>query len=327
MSDTHFSTPDTLMLHYIFSDDSHSMNANIQNKCEAEILKIVKEVAEALGIEHKVEVLPPEEGSFINRLKVFFTGESNTISHQMFLAFVAFLLGVGYSEYNKDPEKDKKQERLLDLQINNAEADSIKNALTLKDLNKKKIDTVYVKFEELAERSTIRKKKSNFYKHLSGEQKVQRIGYNVLSDDEVIINDMTIERPSFKDFILATDDLDPIEDEEALIEIISPVLKAKSKAKWTGIYKADEIPFKMKSSEFLQLVHAGRIEFKNGFQINCELIISRKTDDDGNPRITGYTVETVNKYYVSDKPIETKEGKKKKRKKKKDDEDEQLAMF
>jgi hypothetical protein len=120
---------------------------------------------------------------------------------------------------------------------------------------------------------------------------------------------LIIERENFKKFILSTDDLEPIEKENAIIEIISPVLK-KGRYKWTGYYNQEAISFTMKSKEFKELVLAGNVEFKNGSTINCLLKIKRKIDNEGAEKIVGYEVLRVNEYLENQKIKLTKEGKK-----------------
>lgn len=329
MEDTQAISFDTLRLHYIFfNDNSHSMNASVQNKCEAEALKIIKEIASAFNLEIKIEVLPSEEGSFIKKLKVILGKDINSsLGGQLVIIAFSTLLGYGATQLGKNDKKEAKEIELLDLQIFNERADSLLKSMNIEE-KQKQLDSLNAKVKFLSEKNTLKKKRSNFYSSLNTEPKVKKIGYSAMYGDTLVFDEILVEKSDFKKFILTSDDLEPIEDDNALIEIISPVLKNKSKAKWSGIYEGKEITFKMQSTEFLKLVQAGQIEFKNGFQINCELIISRKIDDEGHPTITGYSVETVTAYNISQTPVQTIEGKKGKRNKKnKNSDSDQLAMF
>jgi len=89
----------------------------------------------------------------------------------------------------------------------------------------------------------------------------------------------------------------------------------KGKYKWTGIYNGKVIQFAVKSNEFKTLVQTGVIAFKNGTSIKCELVIKRKLDAEGNEKIIGYEVWSVDATFENDKPIETPEGKRKRQKK------------
>ena len=111
-------------------------------------------------------------------------------------------------------------------------------------------------------------------------------------------------KSDFPNYIMTSDELEPENDENAVIEIISP----KGKYKWSGIYHDEVIQFTMKSNEFKTLVQTGQILFKNGSSINCHLITHKKINAEGEVKITGYEVVLVNYYFENDKPIETPEG-------------------
>lgn len=123
---------------------------------------------------------------------------------------------------------------------------------------------------------------------------------------------------------MTSDDAEPDNDENAIIEIVSPVLK-KGKYKWTGIYNGEVIPFKMKSNEFKTLVQTGRVQFKNGSSIDCHLVTNKKINAEGEVYISSYEVELVNNYFENDKPIETPEGRRKRQKQ--EAELQQLYLF
>ena len=71
-----------------------------------------------------------------------------------------------------------------------------------------------------------------------------------------------IEKDQFKNFILSTDDLPLITDEEAFIEVISPVLK-KGNFKWKGIYRGEPINFYMKDKKFKDSIFHQKVAFTN----------------------------------------------------------------
>ena len=123
---------------------------------------------------------------------------------------------------------------------------------------------------------------------------------------------------------MTSDDTEPDNDENAIIEIISPVLK-KGKYKWTGIYNGDAITFKMKSNEFKTLVQTGQIQFKNGSSIDCHLVTNKKINAEGEVYVSSYEVVLVNNYFENDKPIETSEGRRKRQKR--EAELQQLNLF
>lgn len=126
--------------------------------------------------------------------------------------------------------------------------------------------------------------------------------FNQQVTDETFIN-----RINFKEFVLVTDELESEKIEDALIEIVSPVLK-KGNYKWRGVYNDATISFNMKSNEFKTLVQTGQVEFKNGSSINCLLEIKRRINNEGLIEITDYNIIRVDSYFEHNKTIETSEG-------------------
>jgi hypothetical protein len=124
----------------------------------------------------------------------------------------------------------------------------------------------------------LKKKRSNYYEAASKDKKIEKI--TILSTDagkNVEYGRRDIMATEFDKFIMTSDDLEPQCDENATIEIISPVLK-KGKYQWLGIYNGTVIQFKMKSNEFKNMVLTGQVPFKNGSSIICLLLTSKKID-------------------------------------------------
>ena len=53
---------DKLQLHYYLVNGSHTMDALVRNKCEAEVLAIIQEISNTLGFEVIIESEPFQEG-------------------------------------------------------------------------------------------------------------------------------------------------------------------------------------------------------------------------------------------------------------------------
>jgi len=177
--------------------------------------------------------------------------------------------------------------------------------------------------KKLEKNNIIKKRRSNFYEQLINYDKIERVSFKV-ENNNYTISEKFIKKENFTKFILHTDIIDPQNIENAIIEIISPVLK-KGNYKWTGIYKNESIPFSMKSAEFKELVQKGNVEFKNGFTIKCLLQINNKIDNEGIIKVTGYEVLRVDNYFINEKPVETSEGKK--HRKLKEAEKQMLKLF
>ena len=203
----------------------------------------------------------------------------------------------------------------------------------IKELEKQKLKFEVEKLKQevllnsqlLNQNNVIKKKKSIFYETLEKYPKVNKVSFTIETQNkDETKKEETVYREKFKEFILISDDLTPIENENAIIEIISPVLK-KGPYKWYGIYNEESISFNMKSNEFKTLIQTGNVQFKNGTTINCLFAIRRKIDNEGRERIVGYDVLRVNSYYENNRPIETVEGKKHRERKEADK--RQLSLF
>jgi len=301
----------TLEIHYYFNDQSHSMNANVQNRCEYEVLGIIQEVSRLFAVDITIETEPIANGGLKKWLKVVNKGEnkSATISTAVIVAFLTVLLTTPIA---------KVTEKLIDKVFEDTEfleGEREKQKLEIEELKRNALKDA----QEIENNTLIKKKKSNFYETLEKYPKVEKVSYSITDDEKTtIVEEKFVTKQEFKKYILVSDDLEPLEIEEAEIEIISPVLK-KGKYKWTGYYKGEPISFYMKSNEFKTLVQTGQIEFKNGSSINCFLNIRKKVNNEGIETIVGYDVIRVNSYYQNEKPIETSEGKKHRRKKEADD--------
>ena len=123
-----------------------------------------------------------------------------------------------------------------------------------------------------------------------------------------------------------SDDLDPETDEEAVIEIVSPVLKRDvRKTKWFGIYDGAYVPFTMKSNEFKTKVQIGEVSFKNGTAIKCLLEKQRKLDQEGQVKVKSYSVLEVYEIIQNEVKVETLEGRV--RRVKKHEAEQELSLF
>ena len=312
-----FIKADTIELHYGFNDATHSMDAVIQNKCEFELLGILKETASVFNIEIIIETEPLAEGDLKRLFKIISKNENKTavITTAIITSFAASVilhpLGTTFSEIGKQlVTKIFEDERIKELEDEKKELENEKLKEEIKNI---KYDTE-LKIQQISQNNKIAKRKSNFYEALNKYPKVEVV--SLIIEDEhknPISEELTIHKNIFKDFIIISDELEPLLIDNAIIEIISPVLK-KGEYKWRGIYNGETLSFNMKSNEFKTLVQTGKIEFKNGSSIKCLLEIKRRMDSDGYEKNTDYDIIRVNEYFENDKPIETPEGKRHKQK-------------
>lgn len=311
----------TLELHYWLKDGSHTMDAHIFNKCEYEFLGVVKELASTLKIKVDVEVEPLENGGIRAWFK-FYRENRDAVK----LAFLIFLL----TDLFCTPLKttiEKVTEKVLEQVFEDPEIKRLENEKKKAELE---LDIAKIKAEterqcKSLDENKIQKRRSNYYETLSQCNKVEKItiGASDTSREKDFISKDILAK-DFELFIMTSDELEPDQDDKAVIEIISPVLK-KGKYQWLGIYQGEVIQFKMKSNEFKTMVLSGQVPFKNGSSITCLLIRNKKIDNQGDVKITGYEVTEVYNYFENDTPIETPEGRRKRQRK--EYEENQLSLF
>ncbi|MBP1631579.1 MAG: hypothetical protein H6Q15_2472 [Bacteroidetes bacterium] len=308
-------------LHYYFGkeDKTHSMDAFIRNKCEHELLQIISEITRELDVNVKIETEAYEEGG-LTELWTFL----GTDNEQLNLILIILTLALSRIPLRKS--KLEKEDLELSIQERKLNIEILKNELQKKGISENKIN-----FEKLVlvlnSNYKIIKHKSNFYKHLYKYPKVKKLSTTKLNERKEKIDEPTfVERKDFEKFILESDNIASLSDENATIEIISPVLK-KGKYKWKGIYGklGHVIEFTMKDKEFKDKVVKEGIPFKNGTFIECILEIERKIDDLGNMFNSNFSVITVLKQHDEGISIETPQGKKYREKKTADK--NQLELF
>lgn len=297
------------------------MDAVIQNKCEYEFLGVLKEISAVFNVDIIIETEPLAGGGLRSWFKIISKEENKkaTIKVAIIVALITSIITTPITTTISKITETLIENIFEDDEIKELEKEKIK--LEIENL---KID-IKQKNLQLNHNNVIKKKKSNFYETLGKYPKVNKVSFTLENQSKVQISEEKIVvRKDFKNYILVSDDLDPIMADNTIIEIISPVLK-KGKYKWVGIYNGDSISFNMKSKEFKILVQTGDIQFRNGTSIDCLLSINKKIDNEGIEKIVGYNVLRVNNYFENDRPIETHEGKR--YRKKKEAEKQQFNLF
>ena len=255
-------------VHYYFDDESHSMNAFVRNRAEKDLLEAVKRILEVTEITSEIETEAYGEGGLLETLNLVIPS----------LSAVAIFLSPAINEilkhhFTKSKIDDAlKEEALKGLQLDNA----------IKELD-------YAgKLEKALEDKVVRRHVSNYYTKISGYAKVAKIGFKNLS---IRADEILVPRSKFKEFILV-DDKTVTEDDDAEIEIISPVLK-EGTFSWRGKYKEDRIDFSMGDSKFKSEVINGEHQFANGFVMSCLLQITITFDEFGDEKRRSYSVKKV----------------------------------
>ncbi len=292
-----------LELHYYFNDVSHSMNALVRNQCESEFLAIAIEIAKELNFAVELESEAYREGGLKEIWKVI---GKNGVQVSILISVIAI---VSSRVPLNDPEIDDLQKQNLRLSI---EEKKLRIRMLNKELEQDHVNenTIIKVAEALETNLKIVTRKSNFYKQLNRYNKVDRIGFSSLnSNDFPIIDERIVLRNKFRNFIIQSHNLTPIIVEDALIEIVAPVLR-EGRFKWKGVYDNESIYFSMNDKEFnLDVLHEV-ISFKHGTAIECVLLNHQKLDETGEIQITGHSVSTVLRKIDSNENVETLQGKK-----------------
>ena len=273
-------------LHYYLQYGSHSMDALVRNKCEREVLAVLFEVSRQLNVPLSLETYAHSEGGLKELWKAI--GKNSTqltlVLAVIVLLFSRFpMVDPELTELEKEAirlEIEKKQ-----LEIENLKADSPRT-------QERTLQAAEAVAQALQSNPKIAVRRSNYYKLLIEYHKVDCVGYK---SSPTMLNDLSeliVKRQDFSRFILGTDKL-PVEvDENALIEIVAPVL-AEGNYHWRGFYLGKPISFVMLDAGFKASIIAKQIHFQNGTKLQCVLNIYRKFDEMGEVSITGYSVVTV----------------------------------
>lgn len=291
-------------LHYIFGDDSHSMDAVLRNSTERELLSIIEQISKELDIPINIESFAYAKGG----LKEYFGIVVDKVKNNQFLSgIIAGIIISVLSHYaTKDYEKEALEQEKLQLEIQ-----KLKIELKEEKEDKTKEDIIQNAAFLFNNDIKIIKHRSNYYKKLNNYPKITKISTLVFdNNDKPTDLKSEVERKDFENFIIQSDELKPIMDDDAIIEIISPVLK-KGRYKWKGVYLKNNEPisFYMKDTEFKQHVVSDAIPFQNGSQIRCELEIERKVNEIGEVENHSYSVLLVNEVINAENSITTEHSK------------------
>lgn len=265
-----------LELHYYLSDESHSMDAFVKNKAEAELLKVFKEISDILELDLSFEIEALTEGGIKEFFKILKKKKTKKqIARIMAVIGVIFsgvLTNIISDQFTKNSELEKSQ--LEESQLN---IKKLKRDLEEENLTEEESTLIIENLTIIISNSDkIKFHRSNFYSNLLKEDKVEQISateldknYNPLSKEK------KVARKDFNKFIINKVKIDSEYIEEANIEIVSPVLRSE-KMKWRGYYDSKPINFNLLDSEFKNSVLNRKISFQNGTSIKCMLEFKKK---------------------------------------------------
>lgn len=206
--------------------------------------------------------------------------------------------------FTYDPEGSDRKKELEQLQIK-----ELKLKIKQISSNENIKEVAHIAAKSIAKNLKVTKRKSNLYTHLNNNSKIERISINTLDEfNQLLEHEKLVDRRQFKNFILGTNKLRAEEDDNAQIEIISPVLK-DGNYKWKGLYNDQPISFNMHDQRFKELIFIDGLKFNAGSSIICVLRTNRELDEVGEVKIKGYSVPTVIEVLDGHGSHETTQGK------------------
>lgn len=299
-----------LELHYYLSDESHSMDAFVKNKAEAELLKVFKEISDILELDLSFEIEALTKGG----IKEFFRILKKKKTRKQIVKILA-VIGVVFSgvltniisdQFTKNTELEKSQLEESKLNIRKLKLELEKEDITAEESNFIIENLTII----ISNSDKIKFHRSNFYSNLLKEDKIEQISTTLLDKNYKPISDENkVARKDFGKFIVHKIKIDSEFIKEANIEIVSPVLRS-GKMKWRGYYDAKPISFNLLDSEFQNEVLNREVSFQNGTSIKCLLEFEKEMDDEGNIKTTEVNVYNVTKVFEGETTIITKRGKK-----------------
>ncbi|WP_304959161.1 hypothetical protein, partial [uncultured Parabacteroides sp.] len=217
-----------LELRYYFNDKSNYMDAMIKHRSEKEVLSLIRTLADMLDIKMTVycESFAQQEG-FREIWSV--AGENSRLISVLLNLFMQVwtrpsLLVGGQPVVDRSAADEEKMQREI--------------ALLRTNLRKKSpgITVTRELVELLSASPRVCKCKSNFYESVRGYPKVTKFTLRELNaGNRSRSGSLEVKREQFDYYILRSDELPPVKDNKATIEIISPVLK-DARYRWKGIY-------------------------------------------------------------------------------------------
>ena len=116
-------------------------------------------------------------------------------------------------------------------------------------------------------------RRSNFYKTLLPYNKVTAVALCEVID-VTPVKEHVVYREQFRTFVMTSDKQPTEVVEDALIEIVAPVITGGN-LHWKGIYNGEPISFAMRDKAFKDMVKRRQVSFQAGNSIKCMLNIER----------------------------------------------------
>lgn len=308
-----------LEIKYVFNEKSNYIDAIIRNRCEKEILTMIRSLADMLDIRLMIYTEPTEMADGYREIWSVAGEDARCISviiNMTMQILTRPTLSFGGQNAMQRSEED---ERMMQKEL----------AMFRRELKLKAHGVPLRLVSLLSSFPRFCKYKSSFFESVKGCLKVRKIMLRELNDrNRSRSGQLEVKREQFDQYILRTDCLPPLKDPNATIEIISPVL-TDARYRWKGIYSKSGtmIDFYMQDEDFKKQMIDDKIAFTSGMCIDCVLEISRKLSEMGEIIHANYVVTTVVKTRLGKLEIVTPQGKKHLRKQQAEREQLTLDLF
>lgn len=285
-------------VHYHLNGGMHRMDAVVRNRAESELLALLKEVGVALDLPVHIETHAYGEGGLVEYLNLMFQGKEQIT---FAIAMLTPLLGVPF--YFDKFKQSKQQTALNELNLKKLRLEIVeKEDAAAERAGKKAKDaknevlalesplTADEVTQALLTRKKIARRRSNYYKILLTDPKIDAVGFAPSHSNDAI--EVQVSRSDFSAFVIAQSDIEPLVYERISLEIVSPVLRAGS-IKWRGIFDRNVVSFELQDQTFRNEVANKNVQFQNGTTLVCDFEVHQREDDTGDVEVAGYVVTKV----------------------------------
>lgn len=270
-------------LRWIFDDlEQHTLNVKTLLKSEQALTDFIYDIGKQLDFQIEIKALARKEGSLKSEFTILWKENKNQVFVATIAASIPIILTAFFQQIQEPKSTELDREKfMIELQekVNNG------------TLTKEQVETYIENFTSLD------KYRNAFFKANKADKEV--VGLEVKQGTETI---STIPSTDFDNYISQSAN-NEIVIPNAKVYIISPVLVAGIKEKWTGEYEGEKIRFTIKDKEFLEKSQNKVISFNTGFFIVCELRRVVKTVD-GKEQVNWEVLEVTHRAVDEDNIVE-----------------------
>ena len=299
-----------LIIHYYLDNPSqHYLNAKLVNTNQANIIAILEAFAKELGLDVDIDILAAQEGGFKDVIRL----QPKTTMDRWVAGIAAIVLTILVDLFihflTQDIEKDNLEKEYYKMQIEEKKKENQLTEKQAKEIEELKFKVANI--ENSLSDIKLKQKRSIIFQQMDANNNIVSFALEEEISTEKIKILGQVDKKDFGKFIINEPQRVVEKDEDATIEIISPVLN-DSRYKWRGNYKGEVIEFSMKDKRFKSKILSENLQFGSNNILSAVLEIRKDIDEYGNEKISSYAVLEVFGTEVKDGYIEMTKIKKKK---------------